>query len=856
MKFYHYIYVIFVIILFFCFNGGVPAFRDGVHFYRPMFWYICEEVALGRFPFWNPYENLGQPFAANPTSLCFYPITILAVLATTLGIDRDCAYSFCVGVHVLIAVFTCYRFIRISRLSRAAAVFAGLSYGFSGAVLFQWNNLPFLIGAAWLPEALRQVKIIIDGNRNSVGGDSYSHNMCTDFSYKKLSTIHLNIIALAAAMSMLILGGDPQTAYNVIICIVFFILFFGKFNFRTIIYTQATLKFPKLNTETQQRDAVVQGRNLSPISALVYFLFAGLLTFLFAAIQILPTVEFLQLSDRTLAQHNTSIDHFSFQPLRIFEFLFSGITGKLFPINSSLSAAFLGEKNLWTPTAYVGLFPAIFALCSIISIIVTIISAIVRCKFNARFLLSAYADFRIRKRHKIILVMFAILIFFLFASFGDNFLFYRLLWNLPAYNLFRYPSKLLTIVTLAISFFAAVGFDTFGLNKRFAKFTVVMTRIIVAIYSVFVIFICCNDFPKFASHPLFGSFDGNMAKNNLIYSLIIVTINWFILECIFRYIFFGNGKKYSFNFRRIISGWCLIIILTIDLFIANSWLVVSLPFGDNRIESDVLKLTKLDNEFNVTKNHLGKNDRDQIAPIRVYRIHPLRYPPQFNLYSSANRIEEIVNWEQLTLYPRHALVRRIAVIDVRGTFMHKDYYWAMAQIAAERKNAEKQNSTGLFERHLRQLGVEYIIAERDSFSENIDFNADKIFIDSQFINGEKSNFIDNVSIWRLGDSVPRNYVLFEPNRIIFDVEVSGEIETVAIAEQYWRGWRAYVGGNEIPVKVVRKIFRAVELPKGKHRVTMIYDPPLIKIGGLITLAGIFVTIIICVVRRKKRYITK
>ncbi|MDR1053538.1 MAG: hypothetical protein LBL39_05130, partial [Planctomycetaceae bacterium] len=75
MKFCHYIYVVVVIVLFFCLNGGVLGFRDGVHFYRPLFWYICEEVSFGRFPFWNPYENLGQPFAGSPTSLCFYPIT-------------------------------------------------------------------------------------------------------------------------------------------------------------------------------------------------------------------------------------------------------------------------------------------------------------------------------------------------------------------------------------------------------------------------------------------------------------------------------------------------------------------------------------------------------------------------------------------------------------------------------------------------------------------------------------------------------------------------------------------------------------------------------------------------------------
>jgi hypothetical protein len=36
------------------------------------------------------------------------------------------------------------------------------------------------------------------------------------------------------------------------------------------LYTQAVLKFLKLNTEAQQREAVVQGRSLPPIPAPVY----------------------------------------------------------------------------------------------------------------------------------------------------------------------------------------------------------------------------------------------------------------------------------------------------------------------------------------------------------------------------------------------------------------------------------------------------------------------------------------------------------------------------------------------------------------------------------------------------------
>ncbi|MDR0390383.1 MAG: hypothetical protein LBH59_00625, partial [Planctomycetaceae bacterium] len=722
MRFYCYLFL--VIVLFFYFNGGVPAFRDGAHFYHPLFLYLCDEVMLGRLPFWNPYENLGQPLAANPTSLCFYPITIIAIFVTIIGVDRDLAYSLSVAFHILLAAVTCYRFIRANRMSHNAAIFAGLSYSLGGAVIFQWNNLPFLISAAWLPEALRQAKIIFDKSLINQNNQPTPETK-NEFSYKKSINIRTNIIAFAITLAMIILGGDPQMAYNIIICVGIIILFSFKYRIKTFFY----------------------------------FLLAGLFAFMFAAIQILPATEFWQLSDRVLAQHNASIDRFAFHPLRVLEFIFTGIGGKLFPIYTGINSALLNDKNFWTPSTYIGLLPATFAFCAVVATLTT---------FNRRRIIT-------QNRYKFILAFFVIFIIFLLGSFGNDFLIYRLMRNLPAYNSFRYPSKLLTIVTLAISFFAAVGFDTFRLNKRFAKFTVITTRIIVTIFFVLTIFISCQNFADFPNHPLFGSFDNNIAKNNLIKSVIIVTIIWLLLECIYRYNFIPRVNKPK-CFRRIISGWCLVIILTFDLFIANSWLMISLPFGHSRMNLSVLDLIEADKRLNVDKIQLDKNNKldhvnnfstqNSIVPIRVYRSQSLRYPSQFKEQSSRNRFEEIINWEKLTLYPRYLLPARFGMLEVRGTMMHKDYYWAMAQIAADNTAAENGQKTGLLERHLEQLGVSYIIANNDSFATNLNFNANKIIIDPKNIDSAKLKFLDEISIWRLRKPLLREYIVYEPNRIV------------------------------------------------------------------------------------------
>ncbi|MDR2762692.1 MAG: YfhO family protein [Planctomycetaceae bacterium] len=792
-----------VIVLFFCFNGGVPAFRDGVHYYRPLFWYLCGEIELGRLPLWNPYENLGQPLAADPTSLCFYPVMIFAVIASVLGMNRDFAYSICVGFHILLAAVTCYRFIRLNRLSREAGVFAGLSYALGGVVIFQWNNLPFLIGAAWLPEALSQAKIIIDANKSNSSNSVYRKGgICSlfdldQFSYKNSADIRFNVIAFAIVLSMMILGGDIQTAYNVVICVVVMILILSKYKFQ----------------------------------ALIYFFIAGIFTFMFSAILILPAIELWQLSDRTLIQHSDSIERFSFHPLRVLEFLFTGIGGKLCPVNAGIFAAFLKEKNLWTPSAYLGLLPAIFALCAIISVL---ISAIVR--FRCR-------RFSKQIRYKMILAAIIILTFFLFASFGGNFFVYSVLRKFPIYNSFRYPSKLLVFAAVGISFLSAVGFDTFRLNRRFAKLTIIMLRIIVTIYIVFVIFVCFNGFPKFESHPLFGLFDAEKARNHLIVSVIIVTIIVILVEFNYRYIFIDCVNKSRLALRRKISGWILVIIVTVDLFVVNSWMMISTPFSRNDTKSLTLKLIESDTNDLLAIKAVDGGSRN--FPIRVYRDYPFRYPSRF-MESSLDRFEEIISWEKLTLYPRYSFLAKVGLSNVRGSVMHKDYYAAMSQVSAERKIVENRDAAGLFESHLEQLGVKYIIAERDSFVKNRDFKADKIIIDLKNIDGEDIRFPLEFSIWRLRNPKLREYILYEPNRIIFDVNVREETETIMLTEQYWKGWRAFDGDVEIPIKPVRKIFRAVELSKGKHRITMIYDPLLIKLGGLIAFIGILSAIIFCV----------
>lgn len=58
--------------------------------------------------------------------------------------------------------------------------------------------------------------------------------------------------------------------------------------------------------------------------------------------------------------------------------------------------------------------------------------------------------------------------------------------------------------------------------------------------------------------------------------------------------------------------------------------------------------------------------------------------------------------------------------------------------------------------------------------------------------------------------------------------------TLISSEAAYPGWRAWVDGREAPLLTVRKAFRAVEAPAGKHRVEMRFEPRVLRWGALIS----------------------
>lgn len=438
------------------------ALRDAAHFYHPLFEWCAAEWKAGRVPLWNPLENVGLPVLADATSSVFYPGKLL------LGLPLDFAlrYKLYVVAHLALAAAGSFTLARVGGRGRHAAALAALAYALGGPVFFQYSNVVFLVGAAWLPWSL-------------VAAEGIAR-------HGSLKTA----LALAVVLALIVLGGDPQNALHGAVLASLWVIVRPS---NTSQGEEAPATPPAAPAPEPPGPAArwrLRARRLALVLAAAAG--AGVL----AAVQVLPSSEATQLSERaafnrprtiyeatyvalsgktapadeTPAQailrglfgppergshHELAFD-FSIGPWRLAELLFPNVGGRMFPTHRRWFSLLPGEGRIWTPTLYLGLLPVLLA-----------------CR-QARFLRGPVET---RWLTWVTLVFLAgsggyyglgwLLRELSLLQGGPKLgigpqvgsLYWLLVTLVPSYVYFRYPAKLLTVAVLGISQLAAKGWD-------------------------------------------------------------------------------------------------------------------------------------------------------------------------------------------------------------------------------------------------------------------------------------------------------------------------------------------------------------------------------------------------------------
>lgn len=706
------------------------VFRDAAHYYHPLYQMVARQWAAGGVPLWNPYDNLGQPLLADATAAVLYPGKL--IFALPLGYD-GCYKLYIVG-HVVLAAAAAFLAARGFARSAPAAALAALCYAFSGAVLFQYCNVIFLVGAAWLPAAA----LTID-------------RTLTRRSWQWA-------LAAGAVMAMMVLGGDPQTAYHTGLAAALYAVVLWRLNGR-------------------ERPAAGGFARCAKNRIALLATIAGVL-FVLCAVQILPSAQWTQRSTRaafdtprsvyelfsdsggcdqreamdgyafllgkTAAGHHTQSYEFSVGPWHLAGYIWPNLFGRVFPVHTRWIRALPAEGRTWTPTLYMGLLPLLLGLTQ------WQLFRVGRAKLPpsrntertprldqqsgttalpSATRNSARREPRPREARTVWLswlVLLALLAGFGWYSLGwiSSEVYYAICgvgadpppWGwpfggaywllqtlLPGYVYFRYPAKWLVFVSLGLSLLAAQGFDEMlrGSVARvrrllFVVIAATLGALALAVALIYVWPVWSQLAEIVPNDALFGPFDANGGAwsilGALLHTLVVAAALWLLIRA-------GKSTQNASadETGRILPRWRVGLVLLVaaaDVAVAQRNLVPTAPAAGWHAKPE---------QARVAPPRAAEMDDD--PPPRVYRwpdVMPLRWANT----SSPDRQIEAQRWDRRTLHPNYHLLSGIELVNSTRSMRSADHAAFLASIprgATKIRGVSSPDTTRLREINARLL---------------------------------------------------------------------------------------------------------------------------------------------------------
>ena len=221
----------------------VADIGDLIDYFYPYHALSAEQVRNGIIPLWNPYVMGGFPLQAEPQTALFYPLHALYYVSST-------PTAWTLGLLLRTCMAGMFMTLLIRRIggSKTGSIIAGTAFALSGFVV-AWQGSAMGDSVIWLPLVCYAVARL--HQRPSI----------------------LAIAIAAVSFSMPVLAGHPETAAHVVATAFFAALLLWI--------------FPTHGTRFN-------------LSFLLAFSVSGLLAIGLAAVQLLPTLEWILQADRNL----------------------------------------------------------------------------------------------------------------------------------------------------------------------------------------------------------------------------------------------------------------------------------------------------------------------------------------------------------------------------------------------------------------------------------------------------------------------------------------------------------------------------------------------------------------------------
>jgi len=140
------------------FNSG-----DLYALYYPMVEYGFASLRSGRIPLWNPYQLCGEPFLAMaPYVGLFYPLNLPFLFSNT-----GAAIEITLILHMLLGALGMWLLLRHFGISTLGAMCAGLTFVWSGWLMFNVNQPVLYSGMTWMPLTVLLFELAVQGVRRA-----------------------------------------------------------------------------------------------------------------------------------------------------------------------------------------------------------------------------------------------------------------------------------------------------------------------------------------------------------------------------------------------------------------------------------------------------------------------------------------------------------------------------------------------------------------------------------------------------------------------------------------------------------------------------------------------------------------
>jgi hypothetical protein len=704
-------------LLLFCFWGVLFqdkqfGYRDAAHYYYPLYERVQTEWEANRWPLWEPEENSGMPLLGNPTAAVLYPGKLIyAALPYAWGVR---VYTI---VHILIAFVAMVVFSRGCGVSIVGSGLAALGYTFATPILFQYCNIIYLVGAAWLPLGFHAVDLWVRrGNR-------------------------WGLLELSVVLALQILGGDPQVGYLLGLAAFGYAAGLmwsrGRAARRMIaartgaqrssllpwavplaiagiiawfvgtVYLAILLPTHRPSTPTPPPaplpwmpyvpDAIAGLWGAAGIAFFFYWRKTGwrnrlgmtwlglLLSALFAtmlsAAQLLPVIEFTQQTSRAASGGPHDMYPFSVEPFRLIEFFWPNILGNHFENQSywldAIDIPGVNVVKIWAPSLYVGGLTILLALGAVsfrrggplevwmsIIVLVSVIGGLGQYTspiWLTRTVVAATGSPRLTEITEGLGPLDPVdptpIRLDLYLRDGDGSIYWWMTNLFPGFRQFRYPAKLFTFTCLGLAMLAGLGWDRVIGGHRGRSTVVAVTSLIVTLIALGLFQWKRTDFiaviQSSNAASMFGPSNPAAAANAIVRSLTQAATVAAL----------GLVAIRLARTRRTLAGMILLLIMTADLGYGNARYVLTVPQAEFETKPEMVRLI----------DELEKKDPSP-GPFRVHRM-PIWNPAIWGTASSENRVLDFVAWERDTIQPKYGINYGVQYTHTMGVAELYDYEW-------------------------------------------------------------------------------------------------------------------------------------------------------------------------------------